>query len=1121
MANNSNQIELVVTVEVDKANQSIRSVNANLSGIEQTAVRAARGASQGIDGMTASMIKGATAGNLFADAIKKAIETVKEWTIDAAKQAAQEERAAIVTRSLAKAHGDGAAAASKAVEAIREVGYTTADATKAVQKLIISDIGLEKAKGLSKIAKDAAAVSTEGVSASEAFEKIMLAIETGQSRGLRTLSLFPDLAKAEQVARLEAQLHGKTLDENEVKQIRYNAIVEAAKKIQDANSAAAGTASGQMKALGREVEELKDDIGKTFQTELKAVVGLLRGMVSFFADHTDTISKFAKGTLVLAGIIATITAATKAWAIAQGALNLAMAVNPAFLLAGGIIGAGAVIWKEYSDMQEGWERRSKQLETDALRKDVFSGKVKIEDLKKRGMDDEQIRELISGRKAIPGEESPWGELGAGLPKIKIAGQPDPEALKLQLEVQKRQRENEKYFRDQASGNRPATIMVNGTPMAGPLSGFGKDVADINKEIANRTTWIDDNGEHRVPLTKKAWDSIIEYANSKLKAFLGKTADDNKKALADYLKDEDEKHAKEMAYEAKRFQERLQHDTEIAEKNLDHLRDVYAFEEQRAGFERDARMRQVEGQDAVTIQQKVAVEAQKAQIEIDYLQKVHAVRQALYDMDTRRMLLDEELTLKRLGYRADEIKARLDELSGQRKEIRDQGDEANDEAVRAARENAANRQAQIIREHNRSIFESLKQQAGGVFDALLQKSQSVWSAIGNAFKTAILTAIKEVVTSRVAALLMQLFTGQKVSFAGGGAGPGGSGGILGGLGGLLGIGAVPVFGGTTAPGGLIPGVTPGTTPPFIPGGGGMTSKAGAAQFFNWQNIKNLASWKNLYSAMTLGGGLLMLSGVKKGSALSTIGGGALMGAGIGLSGGPIGAIGGAGIGLYMDAMRRGGGWGVAEGAAGGALFGWNVGGPLGALIGAGVGAISGVVRLFVKSAAEKARQKIKDLYGVDISDKQVLQQIVDIAKQTCGGNLDMAIRTAQVRDLIQLYAMSTGQQTKGMPATMQPLNLAHQGGSLYQTPTYSNGTALPGMGGLPTLDSIGGGLASGGGPVVIQLDGPATTSLLRGEAVQAIASNPRVVQGAVMSASKSNAGRRELTSLQLSPGLVTS
>ena len=112
-------------------------------------------------------------------------------------------------------------------------------------------------------------------------------------------------------------------------------------------------------------------------------VGILKNMVGWFKDNTDVIAKFGKGTLALVGIIATITAATKAWALAQGALNLAMAVNPAFLLAGGIIGAGAIIYKEYSDMKEGMEARYKQMETDALRKDVGSGKVKIDDLRKR------------------------------------------------------------------------------------------------------------------------------------------------------------------------------------------------------------------------------------------------------------------------------------------------------------------------------------------------------------------------------------------------------------------------------------------------------------------------------------------------------------------------------------------------------------------------------------------------------------------------------------------------------------------------------------------------------------------------------------------------------------------
>ena len=622
---------------------------------------------------------------------------------------------------------------------------------------------------------------------------------------------------------------------------------------------------------------------------------------------------------------------------------------------------------------------------------------------------------------------------------------------------------------------------------------------------------------------------------KLQAFKDHFALENKKGLADYLKDEEEKNRKAMEFEAKRYQERLKNDVDIAEKNLDHLRTVYAFEEQRAGFERDARLRQVEGVDAQTLQQKIAVEQQKAAIEIDYLEKVHQVKQALYDMDTRRMLLEEELNLTRLKYKAEEIKARIAELTQQRQDIRDQGDEANDAAIRAARENAANRTSQLVREHNRQIFDSLKQQAGGVFDALLTKSQSVWKAIGNSLKTALLTAIKEVVTSRVAATLMYMFTGQKVSFAGGGAGPGGSGGMLGGLGGLLGIGAVPVFGGTTGgwtpgsvtpPGGMaavgggmtqqqaaqiILGTAAGGGGAAAGGGGGVTSKAGVGILANLK--QSISGWKDMLTnlgnfgfkperwSMNEAGNMTKIANAK------------------GIGGMKGGALLAAGAMLAMDGLRRGGKIGVAETTAGGALIGAKFGGPLGAAIGAVAGFAAGMVRLFIKGAVEKAREKIKDLYGVDIPDKAVLQQIVDTAKQSYGGNLDMAIRTQQIRDLIQLYAMSTGQATKGMPATVHPLDLVQSGGSLYQSPGYSNGASLPGMGGLPTLDSIGGGVASGAGPVVIQLDGPATTSLLRGEAVQAIASNPRVVAGASMSAVRSNAGRREMTSLQLSPGLL--
>ena len=1028
-----------------------------------------------------------------------------------------------ITRSLAKAHGDGAAAAGKAIEAIRQVGYTTDDATTSVQKLIIADIGLDKATSLAKIAKDAAAVNTEGLDAAQAFEKLMLAIETGQSRGLRTMSLFPKMAEAEEIARLQAQLHGKTLSDLEVKQVRYNAIVEAATTIQGSAAEAAGTFDGQMKQLSRELKDLKEDVGKAFQGELMLVVGILKNVVGWFKDNTDLIGKFGQGALVLVGIIATITAATKAWALAQGALNLAMAINPAFLLAGGIIGAGAIIYKEYSDMKEGMDARYKQMETDALRKDVGSGKVKIDDLRKRGMTDDQIRELISGRKLEAGESFDGFDTGI---KLQIGGKPkpDPEALKLAIEVQKRQRENESYFKDQS-------IAATG---AGK-TGYAKDVAEMNAEIARRTTFTDDKGTHQVALTKSAWSSIIDTMQKKFQAFKDHFALENKKTLADYLKDEEEKHQKEMEYEAKRYQERLKNDVDIAEKNWEHMREVYAFEEQRAGFERDARLRQVEGVDAVTLQQKIAVEQQKAAIEIEYLKKVHEVKQMLYDMDTRRLLLEEELTLKRLGYKADEITARIAELTGQRKEIRDQGDEANDAAIRAARENAANRTAQLVRDHNRQIFESLKQQAGGVFDALLDKSQSVWKAIGNSLKTALLTAIKDVVTSRIAATLMQMFTGQKVTFAGGGAGPGGSGGMLGGLGGLLGIGAVPVFGGTG--GGPIPGGAAGGwgTPPFLPqggggggiplgggggaggaaaGGGAVTSKAGVGILANLK--QSISGWKDMLT--NLGN----LGYKPERWKIDEIGGDPYKVADAkGVGGMKGGAMLAAGAMLVMDGLRRGGKIGVAETTGGGALIGAKFGGPLGALIGGIAGFAAGMVRLFIKGAVEKARQKIKDLYGVDIPDKAVLQQIVDTAKQSFGGNLDMAIRTQQIRDLIQLYAMSTGQATKGMPATVHPLDLVQKGGSLYQSPRLLQRHPAPRLWAACRRSTR---LAAAWPPARGRGD---STRRARhdeppaGRGSERHREQPAAGASASMAATKSNAAGGSLTSLQLSPGTTVS
>ena len=320
-----NKLELVVEVDANRANASIKSVNTNLSSIEQTAANAARGASQGIDGMTASMVKGATAGNLLADAIKRAIDFAKEWTVEAAKLAAHEERLTHAGEGLAKAHGIAAGAFHRAVEEVKALGIHGEDALMMVNKLIVADVGVEKAKGLAQLAKDLSAIGNTSVS--EALDSIVRAIETGMSRTLKASGLVVDFTKQQQIAELKL---GRTLSDNELIQMRYAAVMKAGQAIQGAFAASAGDAEMQAKRLAVEVEELKEAVGAGFQNEFKSMIQHLLDLVGWLKDNVTWIEKFGTMAVWLAGILATYAIATKILGIAKAVdtLTLALTRNP-------------------------------------------------------------------------------------------------------------------------------------------------------------------------------------------------------------------------------------------------------------------------------------------------------------------------------------------------------------------------------------------------------------------------------------------------------------------------------------------------------------------------------------------------------------------------------------------------------------------------------------------------------------------------------------------------------------------------------------------------------------------------------------------------------------------------
>ncbi|MEI9971038.1 MAG: hypothetical protein WDO73_02740 [Ignavibacteriota bacterium] len=225
--------------------------------------------------------------------------------------------------------------------------------------------------------------------------------------------------------------------------------------------------------------------------------------------------------------------------------------------------------------------------------------------------------------------------------------------------------------------------------------------------------------------------------------------------------------------------------------------------------------------------------------------------------------------------------------------------------------------------------------------------------------------------------------------------------------------------------------------------------------------------------------------------------------------------------------RGTAAGVAEGALGGAMAGFAMGGPLGAAIGGAAGLLAGLGEVIagVETPERQAARLIKSIYGLNIdSNSTTVAQIVAMSKQSFGSNISVTVRSPQVRQLLQLYADSTGQKSSVLLAQqVHSASLAESGGSLYQQATYNNGTPYTYASNLPTLGPTGGTLptAAPGGQISVNLNPQQTVDLWQMGTTQAIAGNPRGVAAASVAGSGQSSARLNAANLQFSPSTILS
>lgn len=1146
--------------EVDEMSRAMRNYTA-LTGGSKGAGLVPQSAKSAVDGlkdstnslnssMGATMVKGAA----FYMAIETGVSTIKSATLDSAKYAARTEQLGEALHAVAKANGISEAQVDKQAKAISKLGVTTQDARQNLAQMIAAQMDYKKSTELATAAQDLGRVSGEGTASS--FQRLTHAIVTGQPELLRMMGLN---ANFEAGYRTFAKSIGKTADqltEYEKIQSRTNTTLEAAKAYAGVYAASMGTVGGSILSLQRVVDEARNSIGEKFGPALGTIVNWMTKLTkgsqesagavsSFFAVVVTGIAVIAAYKLALAGA----TAAAGAFSASTMAASAAAMFSPAGLIALGVaavvgLGAAFLATRDKTDLASqaidmsreslAKERAEIEKSNDTLkeRKQILSDlsakefHLDIQDAKNRAkgnvekyealkkqfesakgpMEQMALRSEMQDLEIAPG--SPWGSyekrLGGLVQRKDEAATPGGASVnKIATAERQSWEEMERARRDS-------------------LEGFDKFFQEYQDKLAKFELEFKQKPTSR--FKDNAWKTMVYESSNHLYEAEQKNFKDNRELtyvpkdqvidpldtsaktnrqgtslayiLGSEKRSEDEKLADDFA--KKRASDSIEFGRQVSQ----HRVFLQQQEMDSAKKSRDLQMAQAEQSQAHTLRQKVSLEDKKLQIEVDYIGKTKVLEEKL--LETKAEFQKREVAMRYVG-NEDAIRQFQSLIDEQTRISREHIAGGAEESIDIARQQRTRNQYKAVYDDTRRVFDQIKQSSEGILDQLLTKSTSVWQTMANAFKSIFLTAFKEIVSSQVARSLTGLVTGRPVSVQG--SQEGGFRGLLGrlGIGGQAEVGQ----GGT--------GSNNGTTPPFI----------------QWAGSGSQAVLQNAAGGISiLGGappsGVDLTTGQKTGGGnLGGLGGmlsnfqvfGTKSAKGIFGSAGKMGKFGGAaqaglamgGTMLAMDGWNRGGWTGAAELTGGGAAIGMAYGGPVGAAIGAAAGFTVGAIKaIFFKTPLEEMKKRVKAIHGITIDDKSFLKAMVESCKQLNGGRIDDFLKAKSGLDMVESYAMQTGQKFKN-PYNLGQFNMMLSGGQIYEAASSFNGTAnsqlssLPGFGFSSSLDGLAGGTSSSG-PTVINITVPGAMEFFKKETLQVIAGQPRAIAQANSKASSQNFGR---------------
>lgn len=198
----------------------------------------------------------------------------------------------VVMEEVGRNAGYGREQMAAYAKGVQSMGITMRESRQAVVDMVQAQIDLSKSQQLARVAQDAAVIGQ--VNSSEALNRIIYGMKSGQVETLRTLGLNVDFEKSYERLAMRMGVHANTLTDAQKAQARLEATLRAGVLIQGAYEASMTTANKQMFSMQRYLEDLRVKSASVFNEALTRMVFRLVDVLAEANKKLDELAKSGK-----------------------------------------------------------------------------------------------------------------------------------------------------------------------------------------------------------------------------------------------------------------------------------------------------------------------------------------------------------------------------------------------------------------------------------------------------------------------------------------------------------------------------------------------------------------------------------------------------------------------------------------------------------------------------------------------------------------------------------------------------------------------------------------------------------------------------------------------------------